>query len=246
MGRDRTTDGPIVVYGVNAVSELLRSETPVERVLMHPGPRTGALAALARRRGVGCGTADRAALDRSAGTHHHQGAVALGVRVRWAALEDLAAPSCRSALCLDGVQDPRNLGAILRSARAAGVDGVVLPRDRSVGITAVVVAASAGTVFGLRIVRVPNLVRALEILKTGGFWTVGLAAEAADRLWDVDVPARPALVVGGEGEGLRPLVRRHCDFQVSIPMAAGVESLNVSVASAVALFELRRRGLLAG
>jgi len=232
----------MAVHGVNAVLELLRSETPVERVLLHPGPRTGAIRDLARHRAVPCDPADRAALDRAAGTPAHQGAVALGVRFGWAAIEDLETPDCRGALCLDGVQDPRNLGASLRSARAAGVGGVVLPQDRSAGITPVVAVASAGTVFGLRIARVPNLVRAMAALKAAGYWTIGLAADATVALWQLEAPPRPALVVGGEGEGLRPLVRRACDFEAAIPMAAGVESLNVSVAAGVALFELRRRG----
>jgi 23S rRNA (guanosine2251-2'-O)-methyltransferase len=244
MVRHRTTERPIVVHGVNAVLELLRSETPLERVLVQPGARTAAVGEAARRRGVACATADRGLLDRTAGSPDHQGAVAVGVRVRWATLEDIAVPSCRGALCLDGVQDPRNLGAILRSARAAGIGGVVLPQDRSAGVTPVVAVSSAGAVFGLAIARVPNLVRAMEGLKTAGFWTVGLAGDARTSLWDLDVPQRPALVVGGEGEGLRPLVRRTCDFEASIPMAAGVESLNVSVATGVALFELRRRGIL--
>jgi len=142
------------------------------------------------------------------------------------------------------VQDPRNLGAVLRTARAAGVGGAVLPQDRSCGITPVVAAASAGLVFGLPIARVPNLARTLEALKRAGFWTVGLVPGAARSIFDLERPGRVALVVGGEGGGLRPLVRRGCDFEVGIPMAAGVESLNVSVATAVALYELlvRRAG----
>ena len=139
------------------------------------------------------------------------------------------------------MQDPRNLGAILRSARAAGVGAVVLPQDRSVGITPVVVGASAGALFGLRIVRVTNLVRAMQGLKDLGFWLDGLVPDASRSLYHLDLAARVALVVGGEGGGLRPLVRRTCDLEARIPMAPGVESLNVSVASGVALFELRRR-----
>ena len=125
-----------------------------------------------------------------------------------------------------------NIGAILRTARAAGVGGVVLPRDRSAGVTPAAVSASAGLVFGLRIARVPNLVRAMETLREAGLWTVGLAPRGGTPLYAFAPPPRLALVAGGEGDGLRSLVRRTCDFTVSLPMASGVESLNVGVAVA--------------
>jgi 23S rRNA (guanosine2251-2'-O)-methyltransferase len=130
------------------------------------------------------------------------------------------------------------LGALLRTARAAGVGGVVLPQDRSAGITSVVVAASAGCLFGLSIARVPNLVRAMERLKSQGYWSIGLVPGADRSLYDLPPIEKPALVVGGEGEGLRSLVRRRADFEVALPMAPGVESLNVSVAAGIALYEL--------
>jgi 23S rRNA (guanosine2251-2'-O)-methyltransferase len=160
---------------------------------------------------------------------------------RYASLDRLLDPLCPSALVLDGIQDPRNLGAILRAARAAGVGGVVLPRDRSVGVTPVVAAASAGLLFGLSVAQVPNLVRAMEQLKAAGYWLVGLVPRGGEAIHRRTVPGRPALVVGGEGEGLRSLVKRTCDFAVSIPMAPGVESLNVSVAVGIALYELLLR-----
>ena len=214
----------------------------MERVALARGAAHGELAALARRRGVRCEEADRPTLDRLAGTSQHQGAVAVTAPYRYADLDDVVAAG-GSALVLDSIQDPRNLGAILRSARAAGVGGVVMPRDRSVGVTPVVVAASAGCLFGLRIARVANLVRAMEELKRANFWLIGLVPGATRSVFGLDDLERPALVVGGEGEGLRSLVRRTCDFEVSLPMAPGVESLNVSVATAVALYELcvRRR-----
>ena len=237
MGRGRTTDPPLVVYGVNAVVGLLGAEVPVERVTVVGGRATERIVSLARRRGIRCEEADRSALDRLAGTPHHQGAVATTPPYRYAELEAIAEGG-HGVLLLDSVQDPRNLGAILRTARAAGVGGIVLPQDRSVGITSVVVAASAGCLFGLRIARVPNLVRAMEVVKSAGYWLVGLVPGAERSLYDLPVLEKPALVAGGEGEGLRQLVRRHCDFEVALPMAPGVESLNVSVATAVALYEL--------
>ena len=245
MTRVRTTggrpDGPLVVYGANPVLELLRSGDPIERLCLGRGPREAELTAAARARDVRVEGADRATLDRLAATPHHQGAVAITPPFAYAALERLLATDCASALVLDGVQDPRNLGAILRSARALGVRGVVLPRDRSAAVTPVVVAAASGLLFGLPIARVPNLVRAMEALKAAGFWLVGLSPRGGMPLDRFEAPSRPALIAGGEGEGLRPLVQRGCDFTVSIPMTPGVESLNVGVAVAIALYALRLR-----
>src|SRR5881397_2892014 len=222
MTRPRTTrsgvEAPLVVYGANAVLELLRSGEPVDRLCLGRGPREAELSAAAHARGVRVEAADRPALDRLAGSPHHPGAVAL-----------------------DGLQDPRNLGAILRTARALGVGGVVLPRDRSVGVTPVVAAASAGLLFGLPVAQVPNLVRAMEALKAAGFWLVGLSPRGGTPPAHLEPPARPAVVAGGEGGGLRALVHRTCDFTASIPMASGVESLNVGVAVAIALYELTAR-----
>jgi 23S rRNA (guanosine2251-2'-O)-methyltransferase len=241
MTQRRTTDASLIVYGANVVLELLHSEAPVTRVYLGPGPRVAELEEAARRRGVPVERAERSALDRRAGSPHHQGAVALAPPYRYATLDRLLDTACPSALVLDGIQDPRNLGAILRAARAAGVGGVVIPRDRSVGVTPVVAAASAGLLFGLVVAQVPNLVRAMEQLKAAGFWLVGLVPRGGEAIHRQTLPGRPALVVGGEGEGLRSLVKRTCDFAVSIPMAPGVESLNVSVAVGIALYELLLR-----
>ena len=241
MGRTRTTEGPLIVYGANPVLELLRSGAPVERVLLGEGPRQAELRTAARERGVPVAESDRATLARAAGGAHHQGAVAVSPPFSYAPLERVLSPTSKTILVLDGIQDPRNLGAILRTARAAGVEGVVMPRDRSVGVTPVVATASAGLIFGVPIARVPNLVRALEQAKRAGFWVIGLVPTASQALYGLEVPPRPALVVGGEGEGLRALVRRACDFLVSLPMAAGVESLNVAVATGIALYEIRRQ-----
>jgi len=237
----RPDDAPLVVYGTNAVRELLATDRPVVRVSLERGPRVEPLGRLAAARGIPVEVVERAVLDRLAGSPHHQGAVAVAAAFRYAPLERVVAADCASALVLDGVQDPRNLGAILRTARAFGVGGVVLARDRSVGITPVVVSASAGLLFGLRIAQVPNLVRAMEALKAAGFWLVGLAPRDGTPIDRFAPPSRPALVAGGEGEGLRALVGRTCDFTVTIPMATGVESLNVSVAVGIALHAIMGR-----
>lgn len=243
MSRGRTTDAALVVYGTNAVAELLRSRAGVHRVVRLRGRDPGVVETLAGSRGLAIEEADRGALDRLAGTPHHQGVVALAAPFAYAALEDLLGAG--SVLVLDSLQDPRNLGAILRTARAAGAGGVVLPKDRSVGVTPVVVAASAGCLFGMPLARVPNLARALEDLKNAGFWLIGLMADGERSLYELPPIERPALVVGGEGAGLRPLVRRCCDFDARLPMAPGVESLNASVAAGIALYEVivrSRRG----
>jgi len=243
--RDRgagAADASLRVYGANAVLELLASGQPISRLSIGRGPRESELREAAARRGIVVETVDGGGLERLAGSPHHQGVVAEAPPFRYVDIERLLAPDCGSVLILDGIQDPRNLGAVLRTARAAGVGGVVLPQDRSVGVTGVVVASAAGLVFGLRIARVPNLVRAMEGLREAGFWLLGLVPRDGTPLDRLDLPSRPGLVIGGEGGGLRPLVRRTCDFAVSIPMAAGVESLNVSVAAGIALYEVLLRG----
>jgi 23S rRNA (guanosine2251-2'-O)-methyltransferase len=226
---------------VNPVLELLRSAAPITRLWTARGPREEELAAAAADRGLALIPSERGTLEHLVRTSHHQGVVAETAPFGYVPLERLLVPECASALVLDGIQDPRNLGAILRTARALGIGGAVLGRDRSVGVTPVVVAASAGGVFGLPIARVTNLVRAMEALKEAGFWLVGLVPRGGTELRSFQAPPRPALVAGGEGEGLRSLVQRTCDFAVSIPMAPGVESLNVSVAVGIALFELMGR-----
>ena len=253
MGSGRTTGrrasrgehAGLTVYGANAVRELLRSETPVLRLYLGRGPQENELAGLAARRGVPVERVDRGVLEQIARSPSHQGAVALAPPFRYRSLEEVLARDCQSMLVLDGVQDPRNLGAILRTARAVGVGGVILPKDRSVGVTPVVAATAAGLLFDLAVAQVPNLVRAMEALKQAGFWLIGLVPHGGQPLFALESPGRPALVVGGEGEGLRRLVTEHCDLTVSIPMASGVESLNASVAAGIALYELHVRRRLA-
>jgi 23S rRNA (guanosine2251-2'-O)-methyltransferase len=146
-------------------------------------------------------------------------------------------------LILDCVIDPRNLGAILRTAEAAGVGGVILPKHRSAPLSPVVEKTAAGAIAYLSICRVENLPRTLEVLKNAGYWLVGLSPEAEKVLYELDLPQKIALVVGGEEKGLRQLIQRKCDYLVAIPMQGKIQSLNVSAACAVSLYELLRRGL---
>ena len=192
--------------------------------------------------GVPVEHADRAALERAAMGVPHQGIVAVGRPPAGLALEELARRMPDIVLVLDEVTDPRNVGALLRSAEAAGVGAVVLARDRAPQISPALVKAAAGAIEWLPLVRVVNITRSLEALQEAGYWTIGLAGEAESSLYEPGaVPGLPAaLVVGSEGAGMRPLVRRACHRLVHIPMLGRTSSLNVSVAAAVALFELRR------
>lgn len=240
-----------VVYGVNPVRELLRAggEGLAELWLADGGARGAALAdleRLGRAAGAKVRRAPRPKLDRLAGTDHHQGIVAVVADFRYAELDDLvaaAAASGRPALLvvLDGVEDPHNLGAIIRSAHALGAHGVVIPRDRAVGVTPAVAKASAGALERCPVARVTNVSKALEALKEAGVWSVALAADAEQPLSAVDLRGPTALVLGSEGEGIRSLVRRTCDLAARIPMTGDFESLSVSASAAVALYETARQ-----
>lgn len=178
-------------------------------------------------------------LDQLTGSNEHQGAAALVEAPRYAALDELAAGEL--LVVLDEISDPRNLGAVLRSAAAAGASGVIIPRHRAAELTPAAVKASAGLSEHLPTAQVTNIVNALDELKRRDFWVYGAAGGAKAGLWDLDLGGRCVLVFGAEGRGLRPLVARHCDVVAQIPMAAPVESLNVSVAAALFLFEARRQ-----
>ena len=181
------------------------------------------------------------ALSEAAATRDHQGVVAWCEPFRYADAYELAGPDHPLLVCLDQVTDPHNLGAVVRSAEGAAATGVVLPAHGSVRVTPAVCRASAGAVEHLPIAVVPNLARYLADIKGPGLWAYAADAEGSLPLWDVDLTGGVALVLGAEGKGVRPLVRRTCDGVISIPLAGKVGSLNVSVAAAVLLFEARRQ-----
>ncbi len=239
--------------GFHAVEEALRAGRALERIVIASG-RRGArleeLVRLARQRGVPVRFEAREQVDRLAGSREHQGIVALAAAQQALALEDLvtkvAAQSAqqeRSALLilLDGIEDPQNLGAVVRTALAAGAGGVVIPERRAAGLTETVARASAGALAHLRVARVTNLVRAMEQLKEAGYWLIGLDERAEKSYTEVDFTPPVGIVLGGEGKGLHELTRKCCDFVVSIPTSGPVRSLNVSVAAAVVLFEAVRQ-----
>jgi 23S rRNA (guanosine2251-2'-O)-methyltransferase len=240
-----------ILYGVNPVREHLRGggEGLSELWLSEGGTRGPAFAELerlARSAGAKVRAAPRAKLDRLAGTDRHQGVVAVVADFAYAELEDLlgaAAASGRPPLLvvLDGVEDPHNLGAVIRSAHALGAHGVVIPKDRAVGVTPAVAKASAGAVERCPVARVTNVSKALEALKEAGVWSVALAADGERALGELDLAGPTALVLGSEAEGLRPLVRRTCDLSARIPMTGDLDSLSVSASAAIALYEAARQ-----
>ncbi|PLX81695.1 MAG: 23S rRNA (guanosine(2251)-2'-O)-methyltransferase RlmB [Desulfuromonas sp.] len=243
-----------LIYGIHPVREALQGSQrpPLELFLLREdrSARGDELQQLAREAGVPIRLRDRQDLDRLAGSRHHQGAVLRVEPFAFVSLEEIILRWRDSGekaffLLLDGITDPHNLGAILRSADAAGCHGVVVPRDRSCSITAVVDRAAAGALAHIPLCQVTNLSRTLEQLKDEGVWAFGMAGgDEAESLYGTDLVRDLALVVGSEGTGLRPNVRRHCDGLLAIPMRGGVSSLNASVAAAVALFEaLRQRSV---
>lgn len=242
-----------VLYGLHPVNEALRARPgQLDHVAVareretRRDARLEKLLELCREAGVRVDAEPREQLTRYARTDQHQGVVAFVRERSFLAVEDLlAAPAGSSGrrffLALDGVEDPHNLGALLRSADGAGVDGVLLPERRSAPLTGTVAKSSAGASEHVRIARVTNLTRALEAMKKAGVWIVGLDERGDPVYTDFDFNADCCLVLGSEGTGLHDLVKRTCDFLLSIPMAGSVSSLNVSVAGAVVMFEAMRQ-----
>ncbi|HKF52851.1 MAG TPA: 23S rRNA (guanosine(2251)-2'-O)-methyltransferase RlmB [Candidatus Acidoferrales bacterium] len=234
--------------GIHAVEEALVAGRPISRILVargQRGDRIQKIVDLARSRGVPVRFEERAQLDHAAGSEHHQGVVAFAASRTAVEIEDLLADAGAKALLvlLDGVEDPHNLGAIVRTALAAGATGIVIPERRSAGLTDTVARVSAGALAHLPVARVKNLARALEQLKEANFWVIGLDEHAEKNYTVVDYKGRVAIVMGSEGTGLHELVRKRCDFLVSIPTSGPVGSLNVSVAAGIVLFEVvRQRG----
>jgi 23S rRNA (guanosine2251-2'-O)-methyltransferase len=235
-----------VLFGIHPVEEALRSGTRrFDHICVareRHDHRLGEIVALARAAGVSVRTEPREALSRLAGTTGHQGVVAVVGERAFLGVEDLVdGPRPRLVLALDGIEDPQNLGALLRTAEAAGVDGVLFTERRSAPLSAVAVKASAGAAEHLRLARVVNLVRAIETLKEQNLWVVGLDERGTTDYDRYDFRSNTVIVLGREGAGLHELVRKTCDHLLRIPMAGEVSSLNVSAAGAVVLFEAARQ-----
>lgn len=226
--------------------EALRAGRPIRRVMVATGAHGEVITEIVdetRARKINLQSVDRRRLDDLA--FNHQGVVAEAAPYVYAELDEVIA-AVRAAehplvLVLDVLQDPQNLGSLLRTAAAAGAQGVVIPEHRAVGVTPAVVKASAGAIERLKIAQVTNLSRAIDALKEVGIWAVGLDAGAESAYDKADLNRPLALVVGGEGKGLRPLVRQHCDLVVSLPMPGAIESLNAAVAGSIVLYEALRQ-----
>lgn len=235
-----------ILYGVHAVEQALATRRPLERVLVARGrgaSRVEQLISAARAANTPVRFVNREELDRLAGTDKHQGVVAVGGTRQYLELEELLETAVPPALflLLDGVEDPRNLGSILRTAYCAGASGVVLPERRAAGVTPAAEKVSAGASEHLPIARVVNLGRAIERLKETSCWLVGLDERAEKDFTEVDYTGSVGLVLGGEGKGLHEHVRAKCDFVVSIPTAGAIRSLNVAVVAGVVLYEAVRQ-----
>src|SRR3954468_1812241 len=234
----------MLIYGVNPVMAALKGKR-VSLIRVSPGAddRLTQIVRLAEAQGVRVERVGGDELDRLGGRHRHQGVIAAAPEATSYTVEELVigAKAAPLIVVLDSIEDPHNVGAILRTVDAAGADGVVRQSRHAARLDGAAAAASAGAVAHVKIAEVVNIARAIEILKESGVWTVGLTGDAAKRYDQVDLTLPTAIVVGAEGAGLRRLVRERCDWLVSIPMHGHVQSLNVSVATGIALFEAARQ-----
>lgn len=251
--REDMNDGTSVVGGLNAVLAALKARPKSCRSLMmaegrRHGPVVDEIYALAREAGLSIKKAPRQALDRLYGSESHQGVAALFDAVEYTAFDDflpaVAGGEPALVLALDQVEDPGNLGALMRSAGAFGAAGVIVPRERTAPLTGAAVKASAGAAESLPLIRVVNLRRALEQLRDYGFWIVGAEGGEGESVFDFSFPEKTVLVMGSEGKGVSPTIKKTCDFLVSIPQEVSqVNSLNVSVAGGIIMAQYYRRFL---
>ena len=240
-----------LIEGRNAVAEAIRAGRTIDKLFIARGEtdRTLArIAAKAREQGIVVTECDRRKLDAMSATHAHQGIIAQAAMREYSSLEDILAWARERGedpfvVVCDEIADPHNLGAVIRTAECAGVHGIVIPKRRSAGLTAVVDKASAGAAEHMHIARVPNLTAAVKELKKAGLWVFGADAGGTQSLWQAPLTGPICLVIGSEGFGMSRLVRESCDFLVSIPMHGKVTSLNASAAASVLIYEvLRQRG----
>lgn len=239
-----------VLFGFHSIIEALRAGRRRFDEIMIDRRRTGGrlrqLLAEVERHGIPIATVSSKRLGEVTASVHHQGIAARVSSYPYAAIEEMMTAAAAEGppaflLVLDSIVDPHNLGAILRTALCAGVDGVVIAKDRSAAATPVVSRVSAGALEHVRLARVTNLVRAIQAFKQQGVWVVGMTGRSAADLYGIDLSLPLAIVIGGEEKGLRPLLKKKCDFMAAIPMSGPLDSLNASAAAAVALYEARRQ-----
>lgn len=245
--REKVSD---VIYGINPIAETLKSKPSRITKIIFAKERVEktfkALIDLAQKQKIPITYKHKQVLDHLSGSSHHQGVLAIVSPYEMVGLDEIIKRWQNSgerllALILDGIQDPQNLGALIRTACACGVHGVIIAKDRAAPITGAVFKSSAGAVEYTPIARVINIAVAIEHLKKKGAWIVGTSAESKTCLYDLDGSCDLALVIGSEGKGIRPLVKKMCDFIVHIPLRGKISSLNASAAGAVALYEIVRQ-----
>ena len=244
---DAEADG--IIEGRNAVIEALRVGTAIDKIYLAKGETDktlGHIASRARDAGIVVVEADRRKLDGMSRTHAHQGVIALAAVREYATVESILAAAAEKGeppllVVCDEISDPHNLGAILRTAECAGAHGVIIPKRRSAGLTAVVAKTSAGAVSYIPVARVANIPSLLKDLKKQGVWVFGTAADGTADLYSTDLKGPAAIVIGSEGSGMTRLVSESCDFLVSIPMKGRISSLNASAAAAILLYEAVRQ-----
>ena len=239
------------VEGKNAVMEALKAGRPLDKIYIARGEQDKALRFIAQKgkaAGAVISEVDRRKLDAMSVTHAHQGVIAVAAVREYASVSDILALArdkgeAPLVVVCDEISDPHNLGAIIRTAECAGAHGVIIPKHRSAGVTAVVEKTSAGAVEHMAVARVGNLAAALKELQDAGVWIFGTAADGDRSLWEADLKGPAALVIGSEGSGMSRLTRESCDFLVSIPLRGKVSSLNASNAAAIVLYEAVRQRL---
>jgi len=241
-----------IIEGRNSVTEALRAGRSIDKIYIAKGDvdkTLGHIASTARAAGVVVVETDRRKLDQMSRTHAHQGVIALAAVREYCTIQDILDIAEERGeppfvIICDEITDVHNLGAIIRTAECAGAHGVIIPKRRSVGLTAVVGKTSAGAAEHMAVARVPNLVAAMKELKDKGLWIYGTAAEGSSSMWQTDLKGPIAIVIGSEGDGMGRLVSEACDFMVSIPMHGKVSSLNASAAASILIYEiLRQRSL---
>ena len=240
-----------IIEGRNAVIEALRAGRSIDKIFLAKGETDktlGHIASRAKDMGIPVVECDRRKLDFMSSTHAHQGVIALAAVKEYCSVDDILALAAERGeapflIVCDEISDGHNLGAIIRSAECAGAHGVIIPKRRSAGLTAVVDKASAGAAEHVLIARVANISSALSLLKEQGIWVYGTAADGESPLWKTDFTGPMALVIGSEGDGMGRLVRESCDFTVSLPMKGQIGSLNASNAAAIVMYEVLRQRL---
>ncbi len=238
-----------VIEGRNAVIEALRAGRGIDKIFIQKGDTDKALGHIASTaRAAGCVVvdADKRKLDAMSRTHAHQGVIALAVIREYCTIEDILQIAQERGeapfvVICDELSDPHNLGAVIRTAEAAGVHGIIIPKRRSAGVTSIVEKTSAGAASHMAVARVANLTAAIKQLKEAGLWVYGTAADGASPLWKTELKGPICIIIGSEGEGMGRLVTENCDFLVSIPMKGKVSSLNASAAAAVLIYEVLRQ-----